>query len=156
MAKAKQGRKGKYHSHVEPYFKEIDKWLNQGATERQVAQRLGIAYSSFNDYKNRFPDFLELLKRKRVGMIDDLKGALYKRAMGYEYKETTTSIRMMEGKEIRVVEEKTKHQPPDVGACHLLLKNLDEEWHNDDFKTLQMKLKELELKQKQVEANVWE
>lgn len=154
MAKGK-GRKGKYHSHVEPYFDDIDKWLNQGMTEKQVAQRLGVAYSSFNDYKNRFPEFLELIKKKRVGLIDDLKGALVKRALGYDYEEVTTSIRQVDGKEVKVIEKKKKHQPPDVGACHLLLKNLDEDWHNDDFKTLQIKLKELDLKQKQVEANVW-
>lgn len=155
MADSKAGRKGKYESHVKPYFDEIENWLNKGLTEKQISKRLGVAYSSFSSYKNIYPEFLELLKKKRHGLIDDVKGALVKRALGYEYEETTTYIRQEGDKQVKTIEKKKKHQPPDVGACHLLLKNLDEDWSNDDAKTMARKDKELELKQKQVEANTW-
>lgn len=149
------GRKGKYETHVKPRFADIEKWLNHGATEKQVAQRLGVAYSSFNDYKNKYPEFLEVLKKRRDGLIDDVRGALVKRALGYEYEEVTTSIRQAGDQEVKIIEKKKRHQPPDVGACHLLLKNLDETWRNDDFETLKRKAKEIELKEKQLEANEW-
>ena len=124
MAKtAKSGRKGKYESHIKPQFADVEKWLNQGLTEKQVAKRLGVAYSSWNDYKVKYLEFSELLKKKRVGLIDEVRGALAKRALGYDYEETTTSIRKENGKEVQVIEKKKKHQPPDVVACHLLLKN---------------------------------
>lgn len=153
--KPKGGRKGKYETHVKPRFDEIEKWLNHGATEKQVAQRLGVAYSSFNDYKNKHSEFLEVLKKRRDGLIDDVRGALVRRALGFEYEEVTTSIKQAGGQEIKIIERKKRYQPPDVGACHLLLKNLDETWRNDDFETMKRKAKEIELKEKQIDADDW-
>ena len=39
---AKRGRKNKYETDVKAHFSQISKWLESGATERQIAQNLGI------------------------------------------------------------------------------------------------------------------
>lgn len=158
MAKSRKGvggRKSKYESHVLPHFDQIEKWLNNGATEKQIADSLGIAESTLHEYKNKYPEFLELFKKKRTALIEDLRGAIVKRAMGYDYEETTTTIRQEKGKQVQVVEKKRKHMPPDVAALNLALKNYDEEWHNDDMHTLKMREQEMDLKKQKAEADAW-
>ena len=44
---------------------------------------------------------------------------------------------------------------PDLGSIHLLLKNIDPEWHNDDKATLDLKKEQLELAKKKQEADEW-
>lgn len=149
------GRKSKYDTYVVPYFSDIEKWLNEGATEKQIAENLGIAESTLNEYKNKFPEFLELFKKKRTGLVTQLRGAIVKRAMGYDYEETTTTIRQEKGKSVQVVEKKKKHMPPDVAALNLALKNYDDEWHNDDMTTIKQKEEELAMKKQKAEAETW-
>lgn len=158
MAKSRKGiggRRSKYESHVKPYFEQIEEWLNNGATEDQIAEALGIGASTLAEYKNKYPEFLALLKKKKPKLIGDLRGALYKRAMGYDYEEVKTTIRQEKGKQVQVVEKTKKHMPPDVAALNLSLKNVDETWHNDDMTTIKMRKKELELKAKRTEADTW-
>ena len=40
-------------------------------------------------------------------------------------------------------------------AAHLLLKNLDPNWHNDDAETLDIKKKQVELQKQKLEQDNW-
>ena len=60
-----------------------------------------------------------------------------------------------EGK-VRVVEEYKKYAQPDTGAIHLLLKNLDPEWRNDDQTTIDMKKEKLQIEKDKAEQNIFE
>ena len=84
----KRGRKGKYESEVRPYFSQIKKWLENGATERQIAQNLGIGYSTFNRYKYEKKELRELVKKGRQSVVLKLRGALIERALGFNYEES--------------------------------------------------------------------
>lgn len=149
------GRKGKYETHVEPYLADIEKWV-QEIDERQIAQeRLGISVQSFENYKRQHPELREAIQRGRKSLISDLKDSLKKKAKGFFYEETKTVIRDEGGKKVTVVEKYKKYAQPDTGAIHLLLKNLDPEWTNDDQITIQLKQAELELKKIKTEADVW-
>jgi len=53
------------------------------------------------------------------------------------------------------VEETEKYAAPDTGAIHLLLKNLDDNWRNDDKATMDMKREKLELDKQKAEAESW-
>ena len=81
------GRNSKYETHIKPFFEKIDKMLNDGASEKQVAESLGISYGSWNNYKTQNPDFKELCDKPRTRLIDDLRSALVKRALGFSYEE---------------------------------------------------------------------
>ena len=48
-----------------------------------------------------------------------------------------------------------KYAQPDVASINLLLKNYDRENWSNDPQALELKKKELELREKQVEANTW-
>ena len=47
----KRGRKCLYETAVKTRFPEIREWLQSGATEKQIADNLGIACSTFYRYK---------------------------------------------------------------------------------------------------------
>lgn len=148
---AKVGRKSKYHTHVEPYLEKIAEW-SRTMTEQQIAKKLGVSYRSFSDYKTQNPPLFQAIKNGRSDLVIELKSKLIEKAMGYEYTETETTT---EYGEVTKVVEKKKKAAPDVAALNLLLKNYDKEnWANDP-QTLELRKKELELRERQVEANEW-
>ena len=154
--KKKVGRKTKYDM-VRENFPKIKKWLKSGVTERQIAKNLGVAMSSWSLYKNQYPELMELIKTGRETVVDDLRGALIKRALGFEYEEKKTYIKVDEetGKEIRYTEITKKRALPDVAAINLSLKNYDKEnWANDP-QLLELRKMELEFKKQMAENNNW-
>ena len=44
---------------------------------------------------------------------------------------------------------------PDTGAIHLLLKNIDPNWRNDDATTLELKKRQTEIAEKKADAAEW-
>lgn len=141
---AKRGRKSAYETTIKPRFSDISEWLEHGATERQIADNLGIAYSTFNKYKAEIPEFAEFLKNGRKSLVLQLRGALVKKALGFEYTEKKKyTKRDADGQAYQYIEETTKTALPDVAALNLCLKNYDpDEWANDPQ---QLKIKEKEL-----------
>lgn len=150
------GRKNKYESNVKPYLKDIPIWY-ETMTEGQIAKRLGISVASFENYKIKYPELVECLRKGRQVLIDDLKDSLRKKAKGFYYTETRrTFIEDKSGKPIGTIRVETteKYAAPDTGAIHLLLKNLDEDWRNDDKTTMDLKRKKIELDEQKAE-NTW-
>lgn len=147
----KKGRKNKYYTHIKPYLKDIPEML-QTMTEEQVAKKLGVAYSSWNKYKLEFTELLEVIKKGNANLVSELKSVLKKRAKGFQYEER----KVIKEHGVIVREEiHIKSALPDVASINLLLKNYDKEnWANDP-QAMELRKKELELKEKQVEANLW-
>lgn len=150
----KAGRKNKYETHVKPYFEKIKKWYLT-KTETQIAQKLGITVQSWIKYKNQYPELRELLQDSKEDLVDELKGILKKKAQGFYYTETTKTVIKEDGKEIKKIEERQRYAQPDTGAIHLLLKNLDDDWHNDDKQTMDIKRKQVELTEQKINNDEW-
>ncbi|MBQ5687708.1 MAG: hypothetical protein IIV23_08390 [Ruminococcus sp.] len=148
------GRKDRYESHVAPKLKDISKWITT-LTEGQIAKKLGIAPCTFQKYKQEHPELQKALIDGCEALKEELKDTLRKKAKGYYYTETKTTIRKEGNSEIVTTEEYKKYAQPDTGAIHLLLKNVDPLWHNDDSATLNLKKQELELKKQKQEENNW-
>lgn len=151
---AGKGRPNKYKSNVEPYLDKI-KDMALTMTEEQIAETLGVGYSSFRSYKQQYPALTDALKKGRRDLVFELRSALIKKAKGYSYVETkVTEEAGLDGELIVTKTEKTmKHTQPDVAAINLLLKNYDKDnWANDP-QMLDIRKKELELREKQIEAS---
>lgn len=148
------GRKSRYETHVQPFLEDIKEWY-QLLTEGQIAEKLGISVASFENYKKKYPELVEALKDGRTHLVEELKGTLKKKAQGYYYEETKTVIRKEGGKELQMVEKYKRYAQPDTGAIHLLLKNLDEDWRNDDKATMDMKRERLEMDKTKAENESW-
>lgn len=148
---AKRGRKHKYEVDVKPRFNEIKTWCELGATEKEIAENLGIAQSTWYEYKKRHKELMESVKKWRKRPVQAIKAALYRRAVGFSYseiKETENSNGFSQ------TERYTKTALPDPTAAMMLLKHWDAEteWTTDPA-TLKLKKKELELKEKESEAD---
>ena len=84
-----------------------------------------------------------------------MKTTLKKKAKGYTYEETKTYVKEEKGQTVKIIEKYKRYAQPDTGAIHLLLKNLDESWRNDDQATVDMKREKLELEKQKAEADNW-
>jgi ACT domain-containing protein len=153
---AKRGRKNAYETVIKPRFDDILKWLRSGATEEQICKNLGISQQTFYKYKQENTEFSEFLIKGRQNLVEQLRGALIKKALGFDYAESKVTTKVVDGKEQTTTEITTKAALPDVAALNLCLKNYDpENWANDP-QALKLKEKELELKQKIAEKDIWD
>ncbi|BBI32355.1 transposase [Cohnella abietis] len=80
-------RKSKYHSHVEPKLLLIEAWARDGAIEEDISKKLGVAYSTFKIYKDKYSALSAALKRGKEVADVEVENSLFKRAIGYEYTE---------------------------------------------------------------------
>ena len=149
------GRPSKYQTHVQPHLAQIKKWAEQGATEKQIAKQLGIAYSSFCEYKIKYSELSEILKEKDMKpLIEELRSALVRRAIGFEYKEKKEYIREdpETGKRVKYIEVTTKQSLPDTTAIFGALNIYDENYVRDRANH-ELRKEDLELRKKLAAAN---
>ena len=152
---AKRGRKSVYDTKIKPRFDDILKWLRNGATEQQVYKNLGIGKEAFYKYKRENTEFSDILKKGQESLVEQLRGALIKKALGFEYKEIKRFTKIEKGKQVQTIEETTKQSLPDVAAANLLLKNYDKENWSNDPRNDDIKREELELKKKVFDKENW-
>lgn len=74
-------RPSKYETYVAPRLEEVADWVRNGATDRQMAELLGISESTLNEYKKEFPEFSECLKNTRAYVDGQVENALLKKAL---------------------------------------------------------------------------
>jgi hypothetical protein len=125
------GRKNKYESHVKPYLDKIPRWRRDGMTEKQICEKLDITEESLNQYKKRYTELTESLKTGKAELVESLKDSLYRRAMGYEYEETKTTVEKDDqGKDRKKIEKNKKMIFSDT-CLIFALKNIDPENFKD-------------------------
>lgn len=149
------GRNNKYETHVQPRLDELVELWENGMTEKEISEELGVSQQSFEKYKKEHPELRDRLINARKKKIRQIKSSLMRRAEGFHETETKTVIKDENGKVTRIVEQVDKYYPPDVGAIHLWLKNNDSEWRNDDETTVGLKRAKLELEKLKAEAENW-
>ena len=150
-------RPNNYKKLVEPYLDKISE-MALTMSEEQIAETLGIGYSTFKRYKVTNEPLRASLKSGRKQLVIELKSNLIKKAKGFEYTETKEikeRNKVTGNLEVVRVETTKKYAAPDVAANNLLLKNYDRESWANDPQALELRRKELELKEKSIEANEW-
>lgn len=150
---------GKYETLVEPRLAEITKWT-EDLTEEQICARLKICRKSFYQYKKDHPELREAIEKGKKSLIDELKNTLKKKAKGFKYEETKiVKIHNPDDESdqewIEKIEVYQKYAQPDTGAAHLLLKNLDPTWRNDDAETMKLKKQQVQLQKQKLEQDNW-
>lgn len=76
-------RPSKYETHVAPRLSEVKDWVRNGASDQEVAERLGIAESTLYEYKKNpsYAEFSECLKNTRAYVDGKVENALLERAL---------------------------------------------------------------------------
>ena len=94
----------------------IQGMARDGLTQQQIADNLGINIDTLIEYKKKYTDFSEALKKGKEVVDIEVENALLKRALGYKYDEVTYE----NGVETKRV---TKEVQPDTTAQIFWLKN---------------------------------
>ena len=114
--------KSKYFTHVEPKLELIEGWARDGLTDEDIAKQLNIGIRTLYEYKIKYPQFSQALKKGKEIVDYEVENALLKRALGYEYDEITYEC----GEEVKRVR---KQVAPDTTAQIFWLKNRKpEQW----------------------------
>ena len=153
------GNKSKYEELVIPRLKDITKWT-EDLTDAQIAERLNISRRTFATYKKEHPELREAIEKGKKVLVQQLKDTLKKKAKGFYYEEVkTVKIHNPDADAdqewIERIEVNRKYAQPDTGAAHLLLKNLDPNWRNDDRETMDIKKKQIELQKQKLDQDNW-
>lgn len=153
----KRGRKDAYETKIKPRFDEIRDWLINGASDDNIIHNLGIHKDTFYKYIKEKTEFSDLIKNGRIAIVAQLRSALIKKAMGFEYQESKIIEREDPdtGEKIRTVETYNKKSLPDVAALNLALKNYDPDNWSNDPQGDKIKREELELKKQKLEKDDW-
>ena len=121
----KVGRPLRYSPKI---LKQVQSLAIEGKTIEEMANELSISVKTFYEWKNKYKEFSEAIKKGKEVSDDKVEESLFKRAIGYEYEETEQV--MSSGKSKKDKDDKnikirktTKHVPPDVLAQMYWLKN---------------------------------
>lgn len=93
--------------------------------DEQIAKNIGIQRQTLYDWKKKYSDISDALKKGKEVVDREIENALIKRAKGYTYVEVKVETELTpDGMPISVKRtEITKHMAPDVTACAILLNN---------------------------------
>lgn len=151
---AKTGRKSIYETAIAPHLDEIKKGVESGATVKEIATALGIAESTLNKYKAEKKELAAAFARGRASIVIDIRGALLKKALGFEYEEEKRVGRKdAKGENVVVVERYKRYCPPSETAAAMLLRNYDENWLDKDNATTELRRQEYELRKAIADSN---
>lgn len=113
-------RPNRYETEIKYKLAAVKGWARNGLTNEQIAHNLGINIATLYEYKKKYLEFDDALKKGREVVDFEVENALLKRALGYEYEETKVEVE--ENGKKKVTKTK-KFIPPDVGAAAFWLKN---------------------------------
>lgn len=131
----------KYDPTITPLL--FESLLQNGLSLNEICRKVGVSRTIVRIWKKKYPDFKNALKRGKDPVDRNVVSALYRSAVGYEFREVVTEPKKLSLKEIEerskmenpppipLVEKKvtTKYIPPNVIAQIFWLKNrLPEQW----------------------------
>lgn len=121
--------KGKYEEWLKPEgLLKLEGWARDGLTDEQIARNIGISRETLNQWKNKFSDISDTLKRGKEIVDRQVENALLKRALGYDYEEVSEKY---EGGALTEKKVTKKHVIPDTTAQIFWLKNRKpDEWRD--------------------------
>lgn len=151
--KRKNGRPNAYYDRILPNISKIEEQLRNGATEKQVAHNIGVTESTWKHHKRNQEYFRNKCFRAREALVQELRGKLISKALGFEYKEMEITQKAGEKGVETITKTIIKQSLPDVAALNLALKNYDKNNWSNDPAMLDIKKAELKLKQKAAENN---
>lgn len=125
--------KGKYAEWIEPDgLLLLQGWAREGLTEEQIAHNIGICRDTLNEWKNRFPDISDALKKGKAPVDYTVENALLQKALGFTVK-VKKPIKLKTKKQLKdkgtIEEERIEYAeeevyiPPDTTAQIFWLKN---------------------------------
>lgn len=101
-------------------------WARDGLTDEQMAHNMGISKSTFYEWKKKYSEFSDAIKKTKEIVDIEVENALRKSAEGFYVEETTEELRWNREKgeyEMVVTKRQRKYIPPSNTAQIFWLKN---------------------------------
>ena len=132
----KKPRCGNFENDLLPRIIEVEILASseEQYTDEQIAEQLGISYSTFQSWKRKHMELREALRCGRRGLVKNAHGKLYELACGAtEITETTSTDKAIfdnKGEKIGVehIEKVVNKKAPNLQALSLFLHNHDPEF----------------------------
>lgn len=126
-------KQGNYETKVKPKFTLIRAWKRDDLTDIEICNKLGIKKSAFYNYKNKYPEFKEILDHDKEltdaevenNALDNAKGYFYEEEQVFTEKEIfydDTGKKIKEITKPRIIKV-TKRKLSDQQAAQWWLKN---------------------------------
>lgn len=116
--------RGKYQEWLEPEsLVLLEGWARDGLTDEQIADNIGITRATLYNWKNKYIDIFDAIKKGKEVADYEVENAMHKSAIGYFVEETKTYINEVEGVKTRRVEKTKKWIAPNTAAQIFWLKN---------------------------------
>lgn len=119
--------KGKYEEWLTAEgLLQLEAWARNGLTDEQIASNMGITRAALYNWKKKYVDIFDALKRGKEIVDIQVENALYKSALGYQFTEITkerTYNDKTETYEFVVTKEVVKEVQPNTTAQIFWLKN---------------------------------
>ena len=104
----------------------LEGWARDGLTDEQLAEKIDIGTRTLYDWKGRYPQISQALKKGKEIVDIQVENALLKRALGYDYQEERVERSDKDG--VKFIQT-LKHVPPDTTAQIFWLKNrMKKQW----------------------------
>ena len=117
----KRGAPSKYDEKESP---RLAGWLaRDGKTDKEIASGLGIAESTINEWKKKYPEFSESLKDNKAVIDNKVEDSLLKLCLGYDYEKVELEAHVSGGKEYKKKKTTTMHVSPDPTSIIFWLSN---------------------------------
>lgn len=157
-------RSDSFEELIESSLDKIGQWVESGATDKEVAEKLGISYSTYRKYKTVSVALKGVIATAKDKKNEEVEKALFKNCLGYEYtKEVVTKVKeevlaedgeTILSKERVVVSEVKEYSPPNLSAQKYWLNNREKMKWQDDPHTVTNNKKLTKLKEKEVNSKV--
>lgn len=101
----------------------IESYARDGLTDKQIAANIGVAERTFTNWKKQHSAINAALKKGKQPVDFEIENKLLQKARGFEYEETETYIKEVDGVQTKTVKRIKKYALPDTSAIIFWLKN---------------------------------
>ena len=113
-----RGARGKYHEWLtKEGLTLIEGWARDGLIDEQIAANIGITTTTLYDWKKKYADFSDALKKGKETSNYEVENALFKSATGYEYEERKEVQEVVDGVMRKRVEITRKQVHPNANSA---------------------------------------
>jgi hypothetical protein len=114
--KKPKGRKSLYRPE---FIRDAYELALLGLTDAQIASHIGVSESLLNEWKTKYPEFFETLKKGKTMADSRVAKSLYERACGYEH----PAVKIFNTPTGPLLVDYVERYPPDTQAASLWLRN---------------------------------
>lgn len=142
----------------------IESWVESGLTEKEIAKKLNISYSTFRRYKGENEDLKQAIAQGKDKKNELVEQALFKCCTGYSYyEEVPTKIKeeyqgndgIVLTKESVQVSKVKKYKGPELAAQKFWLGNKKKSTWKEDPHRVSKDKELIKLKKKEIENKEW-